>query len=188
MIKLKILLDMDDVMIDFLQRWVEVVNKKYNKTAKYTDIYCWSMHCIYPELTHDEIFNVLYKDEFWANVLPKYGAVKYIRRLIEDGHEIYVVTASCPKTMMLKQTHVLKKYFPFIPHENIIMAHNKQMVIGDILIDDNPKNLIGGTYKGILMTAPHNKQYPVRLHGWNRVNSWDEIYELISNMLVVKEI
>lgn len=179
---MRILIDMDDVMIDFLQHWIDVLNGKFNKNVKYNDIYCWSMQVAYPDLTREQIFDVLYNEEFWADISPKQGAITYIRRLIQDGHEIYVVTASDPLIMKFRQVYILNQFFPWIPQENVIMAHNKQMILGDVLVDDNPKNLVNGNYRGLLMTAPHNQGYPERLSNLIRVNSWEEVYDLIDKI------
>ena len=54
--------------------------------------------------------------------------------------------------------------------------------MGDVMIDDGQHNLIGGTYKGFLMTAPHNRNYDAEANGLIRVNNWPEIYELIRRM------
>ena len=62
------------------------------------------------------------------------------------------------------------------------MAHNKQMILGDVLVDDNPRNLVNGNYRGLLMTAPHNQGYPERLSNLIRVNSWEEVYGLIDKI------
>ena len=72
---MRILIDMDDVMIDFLQHWIDVLNGKFNKNVKYNDIYCWSMQVAYPDLTREQIFDVLYNEEFWADISPKQGAI-----------------------------------------------------------------------------------------------------------------
>lgn len=60
-----------------------------------------------------------------------------------------------------------------------IVTKNKQLVNGDILIDDGVHNLEGGRYKKILMSAPHNKGYDAELHGMTRVKSWEEAYNAV---------
>lgn len=63
---------------------------------------------------------------------------------------------------------------------DVIVTANKQIVQGDILIDDGLHNLVGGKYEKILMTAPHNKGFnQEEKYGIHRVNNWEEAYNLV---------
>ncbi|MBR0086884.1 MAG: hypothetical protein IJL98_03995, partial [Lachnospiraceae bacterium] len=57
----------------------------------------------------------------------------------------------------------------------VIITFRKQLLQGDILIDDGIHNLEGGSYKKILVTAPYNEDYDAEGHGMIRVHSWKEI-------------
>ena len=48
---------------------------------------------------------------------------------------------------------------PDFPQENIIISSEKQYIKGDVLLDDNPKHLIGGDYFKLLFTTPENKDF-----------------------------
>ena len=45
-----------------------------------------------------------------------------------------------------------------------------------MLIDDGPHNLTGGTYRKLLFTAGHNRDFDERSVGAVRVNNWEEAY------------
>ena len=77
---------------------------------------------------------------------------------------------------------VIFKYFPFLSWENVIITSNKEMIKGDVLIDDGIHNLLNADYKKILMTAPYNRAFPAEENGMIRVSSWSEIYKVISEM------
>ena len=181
---MKILIDMDDVMIDFMPLLAEEISKKFlgGCGKSYEEIDCWDLHKVYPNLTADEIFRPIKQLYFWHNVMPKDGAVKYIRQLILDGHEVFVVTAAHPDTVKFRATFVMKNYFPFIPITNVIVTSRKQMIKGDILIDDNPQNLIGGDYIKLLMDAPHNRKCSTGSNGIIRVDNWEDTYKYIENL------
>ena len=51
-----------------------------------------------------------------------------------------------------------------------------------MLIDDGIHNLEGGDYRKILFTAPHNRFYDAEANGMTRVNTWEEIVEIIDRM------
>lgn len=75
---------------------------------------------------------------------------------------------------------VLFKYFPFLTWNDVIITSHKQLVNGDVLIDDGIHNLEGGNYFKILMTAQHNKKYDAEANGMLRVGTWAEVYTAIT--------
>ena len=77
---------------------------------------------------------------------------------------------------------VLFRYFPFIEWKDVIIASRKQMIRADILIDDGIHNHIDGDYLRLLYTAPHNREYDAEANGMIRVNGWEEIYRIITEL------
>ena len=177
-----ILVDMDDVIENLLDAWIKFLNDKYGLSVKGSDVKEWDMRLVYPTLTPDQLYEPLHLKSFWNSVEPKEKASEYIQKLILDGHEVYIVTATHYGTLKIKVECIINRYFPSLPYKNIIVAYKKQMIIGDVLIDDYPPNLIGGQYLGILFDAPYNRSFPNKEHGITRVSSWEEIYEVISNL------
>ncbi len=74
--------------------------------------------------------------------------------------------------------------FPFLDWEHIIITNNKQLVRGDILIDDGPHNLVGGEYFKILFDRPHNRNYDDAANGMLRLHTWQEIDSVIHDYLL----
>ena len=64
-----------------------------------------------------------------------------------------MVTASSYHTCKTKVERLLE-LFPFLDWEHIIFACNKQMVRGDVLIDDAPHNLVGANTPKFFLTVP----------------------------------
>ena len=176
--KLTILCDADDTIINLLPRWLAEVNQMYGKTVCKEDIQSWDITKAYPGLTADEVLNPLYRADFWDTVTPIKGSGYYLERLIKDGHNLSIVTASNLETSGAKTAKLLK-LFPFLGREQIIFTQNKQAVPGDILIDDGVHNLIGGSYRKILFHQPGNAAFHEKEYGISRVYSWEEIYERI---------
>ena len=110
------------------------------------------------------------------------GANEALQKLIADGHEIYIVTASLYQTLPEKMDEVLFRYFPYISWDHVIVTHNKHLIHGDVLVDDGPHNLTGGSYRKILFEAPHNRNVDESSIGAKRARTWEEVYELISAM------
>jgi 5'(3')-deoxyribonucleotidase len=177
--KLTILIDMDDTIENLVDVWIEFLNKKHGTNVHRDDVIKWDISEAFPSLSLGDIYAPLSSEELWETVTTLPGAVENMQRLISDGHKLVIVTASHQDTVPLKLNNVLFKYFPFITMDDVIIAKQKQLINGDILIDDAPHNLEGGSYKGILMSAPHNKSYNAQANGFIRANNWDEIYAAI---------
>lgn len=178
--KLTILVDMDDTIEQLLDAWVNYINKKYNLDVKLDDIHEFDLSVAFPTLTIEQIRDVLMEENLWKTVKPMPNAGTVMQMLIDEGHDIYIVTNSYYKTLPMKLDLVLFKYFPFINCRNVIIASKKQMIIGDVLIDDYQNNLIGGNYEKILITAPHNRDFVS--DDVIRVDNWMEIYNEIQKI------
>ncbi len=180
---LTILVDMDDTLECLSTAWIDYLNEHFYTNVSPSDIDSWDMSKAFPTLTPEEIYGVLSHEELWKTVTPIPGAVKYLKKLIDDGHDVYVVTASQPETVNTKLQLVLFRYFPYITREKVIITGNKQMIRGDILIDDGFHNF-GGQPMGMLFTANHNRDISdkaLAMVNAVRVKNWKEIYELIHN-------
>lgn len=180
--KLTILIDMDDTMVDLMSVWTERLNKQYGLSIKCSDICVWDLMQIFTSLTKEQIYAPLHDENLWDELKPIADSAKYIKKLIDDGHEVYVVTSAHYKTFKPKVEKVILKYFPFISWRNVIVTNKKQIIKGDILIDDAVHNLTGGEYRKFLVNAPHNQSFDAEKNDMIRVSSWKEIYELIVNI------
>ena len=178
-----ILVDMDDTIEKLLDAWIDRVNQKFGTNAKSSDVKEWNVGAVFPTLTHDEVYDVLTEADLYQNVKPIDGAAEYLKRLMDDGHDIYIVTSTHYKAVQPKLDDVLFKYFPFISRRKVIIANNKQMIKGDILVDDGVHNHHGGEYQGILFTASHNEDYDAEGNGLYRANTWKEVYEIIQKII-----
>ncbi len=174
-----ILVDMDDTIEQLLQAWVREINKQYDQHLAYEDVLTWDISEVCPELTKEQVMAIPFQPGFWRTVDPVPGAAEALQRLMDAGHEIFIVTATYPESVPEKMNDLLFKYFPFLTWDQVIITRNKQMIRGDVLIDDGIHNLVGGDFVKVLMTAPHNKNYDAEANGMIRVNNWTEIENLI---------
>lgn len=177
--KLTILVDMDDTIENLMNVWVTYLNERYGLQVKPDDICDWDLSIAYPSLTNSQVYSPLYEDELWRRIEPFPNAAELLEKLIDEGHEVYIVTSSNYQTLKTKMDEVLFRYFPFMDWNHVIVTNKKQMIRGDVLVDDAPHNHIGGQYLRILMDAPHNRQFDAQKHGMIRVYSWLEVYDTI---------
>ncbi len=176
-----ILVDMDDTIEQLLKAWVSRANEKFGRNVTLDDITGWNVAAPYSGLTRKQIYDVTYEKGFWESVEPMPGAAEALRHFMEEGHEVYIVTATEIEHVEEKMKGLLFRYFPFISWSQVIITSRKQMIRGDVLIDDGIHNLEGGEFKKIMFTAPHNRHYDAEANGMIRVNSWDEVVRIIDS-------
>jgi len=180
---MRILCDMDDVLEQLVVGWVAYLNEKYGTTVKPEEITEWYFEKNFPTLTKEQVYAAENDDHLWDLTPPMPGAREVIEKFIAEGHEIFIVTHSTRETLRYKMDNVLFKYYPFLTWDQVVVTGNKSLVIGDILIDDKPSNLVGGVYKGILFTANHNRNFDESSIGVPRANNWDEVYAEVQKIM-----
>lgn len=179
---MRILVDMDDVLELLVPGWVAYINDRFGTSASPADVRDWNMAMAFPTLTHEQVYSAVMDDALWDYVQPMPGADEALRKLMAQGHEIWVVTATHYATLRAKMEKVLFRYFPYLDWHHVIITENKHMILGDILIDDGPHNLTGGCYRKILFTAGHNLDFDETSVGAVRVQNWQEAYEQVQRI------
>lgn len=179
---LTILVDLDDTLEDLLTAWVKALNEKFDRDVDPEHVHEWDVLNYYPGLTKGDIYSVLDWNNFWKTVEPKPGAVEYLKRLIDDGHKVYIVTATYYMSIAAKMELVLFNYFPYIKWDQVIIAQDKAMIDGDVIIDDGIHNHLRRRRLNVLMDAPHNRHIDAALLGIKRVECFEEAYKAICDL------
>ena len=176
--QLRILVDFDEVLDNLLEKWVAYLNKKYNKDANFRDLKIWDLTGIFPTLTSEEVNRPLYDNALWESLSPRPDSVVYLKKMIDDGHDVLIVTSSVYQTIPAKMDWLFKHY-PYLSWENVIISSRKQLLQADVMIDDGIHNLVGGNYLKLLYDCPNNRDYNAEENGMIRVYSLKNAYEII---------
>lgn len=182
---LKIGIDLDDTFWDLVVAWIRWYNRLANDDLKPTAIRTWDIERYVKDGCSKLLYDILEQPEFWDTVMPKPGSTHIMQELLHNGHELYLVTATSCQTAHMKMRRFFK-LCPFMKDEMVIIAQKKQLINVDVLIDDNPNNLIGGNYRKLLFDAPHNWNHDENLIGAKRCHDWVGVYEEIKNMTMTK--
>ena len=136
----------------------------------------------------DDFHLIFFKKEMWKRVQVLPHCVEVVKRLHDKGNEIYFVTSTEPQNVA-KKARFLQRTFPFLDiRKCLITTHCKQMIGVDILIDDYEMNLINGSYFGILMDYPWNRNFDdasddkiYRVFDWTQVEPMIEYIQTLKN-------
>lgn len=187
---MRILCDMDSVIVNLLGKWLAVYNAEYNDCLTPGDISSWDTHLVVKPECGLKMYDYLKQPGFFADLEPLPGAIDTLRRLVEeDEHELILVTAA-PDGSASDKIDWVGKHMPFIDkRKDVITCYHKYMVQGDVLIDDSPKNI--KQYRETWPEAhvctiayPYNEavKHHASLYaqdGLNTKKAWAEIYKYI---------
>ena len=175
--------DLDDVLWDLLGAWLQRYNTIVDGHVVPTDIKSWSIEQYILPNTKEILFYILEQKDFWETVQPMNGAAESLYRLMRDGYNVYIVTASSYKTLPAKLNHFFE-LFPFVHKDQVVVAKEKQLLDLDVMIDDNPENLCHASYDKLLFDRPSNQW--VKKDDIRRVYTWAEIYQFVKDNYPIK--
>lgn len=180
--KPRIIIDMDDVIVDYIGILIQDFNVKYGTSYSIEDCTSWYLEDIFGENINEFIY---FTGRF--NDLPiKNNAVSHIKNIIDSGrYDVFIVTACKPQGFMEKYNWV-KKYMPFFIKDRLIPCSEKSAIWGDVIVDDKIANIDDFVknsplkeVNGIVVDMPHNRMDNtyIRIKDLsNLLNILDDIY------------
>lgn len=179
---LRIAIDFDETLFPTLERVLEIYNKRHGTNIELSQIVAYNLHDCLDQAVADGVIELFCDKELYDNLQPYKGAVRSIKALAEQGHEIYVATASDIRNMEWKE-QLLQKHFPFIPKKNLIRIHNKSLLNVDVLVEDKLDNLKSTFADRVCFDQPWNRDTHVDYaYSIARVRHWGEINNVINNI------
>lgn len=180
----KIGIDLDVVLNNLHDVWLDRYSIDYNDNVKVQDMDVWDIVSIVKPECGEKIFEYLREPDFFFNLDIVEGAKQVIEFLAEH-YDLYVVTAYIPETCFDKVRWIRKNELA-IRDENIIFINNKSLVDLDYLIDDGPHNFKNLKCTGLIFDMPYNRDMILKSN-LHRVNDWFEIKEYFENKLKIRE-
>jgi 5'(3')-deoxyribonucleotidase/uncharacterized protein with PQ loop repeat len=173
--RLRIAIDMDEVMADALGEHVRRYNAAFGANITIGDLAGRHLEESIP-LAHREAAEAMLDASFFADLALLPDCQDVIRELSER-HEVFIASAAMDVPCSFDAKYRwLRTHFPFIPPSQIVFCGDKRIVDADYLIDDRARHFDWFKGRPLLFSAPHNAgetRYP-------RVNSWLEIRELFA--------
>jgi len=172
-----LLFDLDGICCDLMKKWLAAYNRDYNDNLRPEDITTWDWEKFVKPECGKRIYHYLNRPGFFADLEPIAGCVESLGRLAEVC-ELVVVTAS-PRQAAGDKIAWVRRHLPMVPRGNIVITHRKDLVRGDFMFDDAPKNLENHPAIRIMMDYPYNRHF----HDCYRVHSWAEAERLIRRLV-----
>lgn len=153
----RILIDMDDCINGFMQYLLDVYNERTGLKIKASEIKDWNLEAYIGSYG----MSIFREEGFFENIPEKGSSTKTLKKLIESGdYDVYIITACNSNQELEEKYHWFDKYLPEFNKDRIIKCKEKEIIHGDVLIDDNIQNLqkCSPYMRCILFDMPHNKQ------------------------------
>ena len=175
-------IDMDNVLCNLQEVVIDLFNKRHGTNYTMEDFTDYDVAQILPKNEAILMKTMYGEDNLYSNVKPIPGAQNAIEKLINAGHQIYVVSDVIPKTYAEK-VEWLRFYFPQIDEAHICAMKHKHMFKADILIEDNMANLLAShNYHRICLSYPWNINTNDWVYSIHRCNNWNEIVEVVNKI------
>lgn len=172
-----LLFDLDGICTNLAKKWLAVYNGDWDDDLTLEEIVAWEWHRFVKPACGKRIYHYLNHPGFFADLEPIPGCIETLRRLAPRT-ELVAVTASPREATAAKMAWV-RRHLPFVPAHNTVITHRKDLVRGDFLFDDAPRNLRHFQGVRILMDYPYNRDF----HDCYRVKDWAEFGQLMDHFL-----
>lgn len=182
-----IFIDMDNVLTNFTKAFVNACNEIYGDNIVFDNEKHnarWGVpSVIYPEKSVEEhsaiVERVFSTPGFWLNMNPIKGGPEAVKKLQDKGNKVYIVTMPWPTSIscFVEKYYWVKKHLPTVHPSHIIYCKDKELLEGDIIIDDRPNYLQkNGCRYTVAMDYGYNRgiQVDLRAHSWNDISEFIE--------------
>ena len=177
-----IAIDMDNVLCNLQEVVVRLFNQRYDTKYTLEDFEDYDVAQLLPKNEAVLMKNMYKEDNLYGHVKPLPGAQNAIEKLINAGHQVYVVSDVIPK-IYEEKVEWLKFYFPHIDESHIVAMKHKHLFRCDIMIEDNLHNLLAKPYyERICFDYAWNRKVNDYAYGIHRVSSWDEVLNVINKL------
>lgn len=181
---MRLILDQDQVICKWVERVLEWYNEDYGTSFTRDDVKdYWAMETILGPQGKPFLRSCMRYPRLYDYLDPVEGAVEGIKTLMDKGHDIIIATAVPPSAYDAWGGKVewTRRNMPFFPIKNLMLAQRKDVIKGDLLLDDGPHNIKAWKKSGqyaVVFDCPWNQD----VAGDQRVKNWDEFIQLVDRM------
>ena len=175
------LLDIDDTICDTVDVWLRRYRNKYKHKLYPEDITDWNLTKFVVPECGNKIYDLLKSKTLYNYIKPLPYALDGVNKLRSIGFRIAYVTGGLPIHSVYKYDW-LKNYDFWQKGDAYIQTAHKELILGNILIDDNADNCNLFTGFSILIDKPwnHYVNHPNRYAGWQEIiRDIDEVLEAL---------
>ena len=174
--------DIDNTICNLQETVLELFNKNNGTSYTLDDFTDYNVENVMSIKEAIKLKEMYASKTIYNYVKPIVKAQECLQRLVNDGHQVYLVTDAVPKNYSEKVAWV-RHFFPFIDEAHIVAMKHKHLFKCDVLIEDNVQNLIAGLhYDRVLLNYPWNQKVHDEVYDIYRCKNWNEIVGVINKI------
>jgi 5'(3')-deoxyribonucleotidase len=180
-----VLIDMDGVCAEIHDYWLELYNKDYDDNLSPDQVVSWDLHKYVKEDCGLKIYEYLKEPGFFLGAPVVEGCAKSLRTLKNEGLNIILVTATPNNspTAHYEKVKWVSRNLPFLNTKNFVSTSRKDLVRGDLLLDDAVHNLDSFTGIPCAFRRPWNLRRNYRFS----IETWPQFTELALSLAKMGE-
>lgn len=185
----RVIVDMDEVICKWVERILEWYNQDHETSFTKEDIKNWDVTTDLPPDGKYFLRACMRYPEFYRDLDPVEGSIDGIQKLLQDGFDVVIATAT-PRSAGIAyhgKLEWLRRNMPFFDLKSLVSISRKDLLNGDVLLDDGPHNIIPWCKSGkigVVFDHPWNRVIDVTGGGDNfhRVKHWNEFVPLMHEL------
>lgn len=134
MAKLRIIVDMDSILVDFMEGLWNAYEKATGERGSTKNVRVWDFGTAVTD--PKTLYSCMFERGFFRNLNALPGAMDAIQKLQSEGHEIIICSTPCTPHSAAEKIEWVRKHMPFLDQNKVLLGHCKNVVRGDVLIDD----------------------------------------------------
>lgn len=178
-----ICVDWDCVLNNLMDKVLEIYNAQSGKNIQMSELISYNFYDCLPKEDADGIVRLFKNKAMWDSLTPIQGSRDGLQKLLDEGHKLYVVTATATENWPWKISW-FKKHFPFFNIDNVIRMMDKSLFKCDVMIEDCYDQLIKNKLcHKVILDYPWNHDEPKDwVHSTYRCKNWTEIVAAINKI------
>ncbi len=190
-----VIVDVDDVVVDFVSHWLEWIHRTYGVSARKEQITKWYLSECSPELRQlgeDKICVAFDTPGFHLNAPAIPGAIHSLERM-QKKYNLLFVTARHGPVAITETFAWFKRNLPKVQHKQLIFSRVKDVFHAQAAIDDKGDHLAAYAAAPHLrdalligMEQPHNEAERATARvNWvsPSVDGWLDIEDMLEGLL-----
>ncbi|MBS1527177.1 MAG: 5'(3')-deoxyribonucleotidase [Bacteroidetes bacterium] len=172
--KIRLAIDMDEVLADTIDKFIEVYRRDHNTEILLEEMSGKEFHELLPDTLSHSWRDYVNAPGFFRDLKVMPGAQQVVADL-QKKYDVYIVSAAMEfRNSLIDKLDWMNEHFPNIGWKNIVFCGNK-IVDVQIMIDDRIRNFAGFHGRKIIFSSPHNHY----ITEYERANNWLEVADML---------
>ena len=174
--------DVDNVICNLQETVIAIFNERYGTHYTMEDFNEYNIENVLSVKEAVAMKEMYGEAGIYDYVKPIAGSQDGMKKLINDGHKVYLVTDAAPSNYSEK-VEWIKHFFPFIDCSHIVAMKHKHLFKCDLMFEDNMNNLLAGvSYHRVCMDQPWNRNEKDYVYDIHRCINWSDFLDVVDKL------